>query len=153
VNGVAELSTTSGTSRHVNDSDAFGRSAPGSSPASVRIWNPLQIPSTSPPSAAKAEIDQLLSALGDSPCELFRDGDWREGEEAQNRLRQQYDALAGQGQIASAEDFIDRVATSNTDQVRCPGETPQPAATWFKHQLTQIRKQPVTDPNVYLEKK
>ena len=52
VNGVPELSTRTVTSRQMNVSDPFGRSAPGSSPASVRIWNPLQIPRTSPPSAA-----------------------------------------------------------------------------------------------------
>ena len=60
MNGVSALSTTSGTSRQTNDSDAFGRSAPGSSPASVRIWKPLQMPRTSPPSAAKAATARMI---------------------------------------------------------------------------------------------
>ena len=34
-------------------SPALRMSAPGNNPASVRIWKPLQIPSTSPPLAAK----------------------------------------------------------------------------------------------------
>ena len=48
VKGVSARSTASATSRYANASDAFGRSVPGSSPASQRIWNPLQIPRTSP---------------------------------------------------------------------------------------------------------
>jgi len=54
VNGVSTRSTVSGTSRQMKERDAFGRSAPGSRPASVSTWNPLQIPSTRPPPAAKA---------------------------------------------------------------------------------------------------
>ena len=54
VNGVCDRSTRTATSRHTNESDAFGRSTPGSRPASQRIWKPLQIPSTGPPSAANA---------------------------------------------------------------------------------------------------
>ena len=50
---MSAFSTVSGTSRQTKDSDAFGRSTPGSRPASQRIWKPLQIPSTGPPSAAK----------------------------------------------------------------------------------------------------
>ena len=34
-------------------------SAPGTSPASARTWNPLQIPSTSPPSSAKAATERI----------------------------------------------------------------------------------------------
>ena len=104
--------------------------------------------------AAKSEIDQLLSALGDSPCELSSDGEWLEGEQAAAQLRQKYQALAGQ--IASAEDFVARVGGSERGQpyrIRCPGEEPQPISTWLKTQLTQIRKQPITDPSVYLDEK
>ncbi len=54
VKGVSVRSTRIVTSRQTNESDAFGRSAPGRRPASQRIWKPLQMPSTSPPSAAKS---------------------------------------------------------------------------------------------------
>jgi hypothetical protein len=54
VNGVSARSTRSATSRQTNASEAFGRSAPGSRPASQSTWKPLQIPSTSPPSSANA---------------------------------------------------------------------------------------------------
>ena len=54
VNGVSVRSTTEPTSRQTKERDALGRRAPGRRPASVRIWKPLQIPSTSPPVSAKA---------------------------------------------------------------------------------------------------
>jgi hypothetical protein len=41
-------------SRQMNESDSFGRRTPGRSPASQRIWKPLQMPRTRPPSAAKS---------------------------------------------------------------------------------------------------
>ena len=47
-------STRTGTSAQTNSSDALGRSTPGRRPASQRIWKPLQIPRTRPPSAANA---------------------------------------------------------------------------------------------------
>ena len=45
-------STTTSTGLETKVSPAFRSSAPGSRWASQRIWNPLQIPSTGPPSAA-----------------------------------------------------------------------------------------------------
>jgi hypothetical protein len=92
---------------------------------------------------ARSEIDQLLAALADSPCELQRGSAWVEGSAAAQQLRDENT----QGPVASAEEFIGRVGAG---QIRCDGEEPQPSATWMRAQLTQIRKQPITDPSVYL---
>ena len=46
----------------MNESDSFGRSTPGSSPASQSTWKPLQIPSTSPPSSAKRRTASITGA-------------------------------------------------------------------------------------------
>ena len=53
VHGMPAFTTSTSTWRQTNRSDVFGSSAPGSRPASHSTWNPLQIPSTSPPSRAK----------------------------------------------------------------------------------------------------
>ncbi len=53
-------STRKATSRQTKESDSFGRSAPGSRRASVRIWKPLQIPSTSPPSPANRTTAAMI---------------------------------------------------------------------------------------------
>jgi hypothetical protein len=62
VNGVSSRSTSTPTSRHTNDSETFGRSVPGRRPASQRIWNPLQIPSTGPPSDANSATAAIAGA-------------------------------------------------------------------------------------------
>jgi hypothetical protein len=46
----------------MKESDAFGRSTPGRRPASQSTWKPLQIPSTSPPSAAKRLTASITGA-------------------------------------------------------------------------------------------
>ncbi len=48
------LTTCTSTVSQTNFSPAFFCSAPGSSPASVRTWKPLQIPTTGPPAYACA---------------------------------------------------------------------------------------------------
>ena len=62
VNGVAVDSTVTSTSAQMNSTCRLARSTPGSSPASHRIWNPLQIPSTGPPSAANDRIASMTGA-------------------------------------------------------------------------------------------
>ena len=59
---VCAVSTRSQTSSHTNRSDALRISAPGSSPASQRIWNPLQMPSTGPPRSANARTSSIIGA-------------------------------------------------------------------------------------------
>ena len=46
----------------MNFNDTFGKSAPGSRPASQRTWNPLQMPSTSPPSRANSSTSVITGA-------------------------------------------------------------------------------------------
>ncbi len=52
VKGVSVRSTRRWTHSHRKAAPALRTRAPGSRPASRRTWNPLQIPSTSPPAAA-----------------------------------------------------------------------------------------------------
>ena len=59
VNGVRFDSTRRKTSRHTNRRPSFRSIAPGRSPASQRIWKPLQMPRTAPPCPAKAATDSI----------------------------------------------------------------------------------------------
>ena len=59
VHGIEVLTTSMSTWRQTKRSDVLGSSAPGSSPASHRTWKPLQIPSTSPPPAAKRSTSPM----------------------------------------------------------------------------------------------
>ena len=58
VNRVPAFSTRRWTYLQTNRSEAFRSSTPGRSPASSRIWNPLQMPITGPP--AGSEPDDFL---------------------------------------------------------------------------------------------
>jgi len=59
VKGVSALTTSSSTWRQVKRRLTFTSSAPGSKCASQSTWKPLQMPSTSPPSRAKAITDSI----------------------------------------------------------------------------------------------
>ena len=50
--GVSRLSTLTQVQRHTNFSPEFRSNAPGSNPASTRIWKPLQIPRMGTPASA-----------------------------------------------------------------------------------------------------
>ena len=54
LNGVDAFTTSRSTWRQTNRRPSLGSSAPGRRPASHSTWKPLQIPSTGPPSSAKA---------------------------------------------------------------------------------------------------
>ncbi|GBC86832.1 hypothetical protein HRbin12_00831 [bacterium HR12] len=62
VRGEREVSTRTCTTRQMNRSERLRIKAPGSSPASQRIWNPLQIPTTGPPAAANRTTSSMIGA-------------------------------------------------------------------------------------------
>ena len=59
MSGVSSPSTRSVTSRQMNLSEAFRMRTPGRSPASHRIWKPLQMPRTGPPAFANATTSSI----------------------------------------------------------------------------------------------
>ena len=60
MNGVSAVSTRRLTYRQTNLRPVFRMRPPGRRPASIRIWKPLQMPITSPPSAAKSVMDCMM---------------------------------------------------------------------------------------------
>src|SRR5271155_3186437 len=79
-----------------------------------------------PPAAAQIEINHLLGLIEQSGCEFFRNGTWYDAQRAQAHLRAKYDALAANDQIKTAEDFIEKAASSSSlsgrpYQIRCAG--------------------------------
>lgn len=63
---------------------------------------------------AQQEIHALLKAVGNSGCQFSRDGSLYPPARAQQHLSSKYEAMAARGMLASAEDFIDKVATSSS---------------------------------------
>jgi hypothetical protein len=100
-------------------------------------------PPPSPP-AAEAEINFLLSAVGASGCEFFRNGTWHDAQQAQAHLRKKYLWLVDRNRIKTAEDFIELAATRSSLSgqayaVRCPGEAPVSSNQWLTAQLRRHR--------------
>lgn len=96
------------------------------------------------PPAARAEVDALLARLQASGCEFNRNGRWHAGAEAKAHLLKKLEALEGKGLVATAEQFIERGATSSSMSgkpylVRCGGQAPVESAQWWKAALLQMR--------------
>ena len=96
------------------------------------------------PAPAKAEVQTLLNALGNSGCEFYRNGTWYDSAKAKDHIESKLAYLERKELIASAEEFIKLGATKSSRsgeayQVRCPGQNPEPSATWLERQLKQVR--------------
>jgi hypothetical protein len=100
----------------------------------------------------KAEIDGLLTTLGASSCESYRNGSWYKGPAAQAHLTRKYEYLLKKDKVGTAEDFIERAGSKSSFSgeaymVRCPGQAPEPSATWLSGQLSRLRKK--ADPEAH----
>jgi hypothetical protein len=97
-----------------------------------------------PVDTARREVELLLAAIEYSGCEFFRNGSWYGGAQARLHLRQKYDYLVARNQVASAEQFIDEVATKSSFsgqpyRVRCSQGIEVPSQQWMREQLARIR--------------
>jgi len=97
------------------------------------------------PSAAQIEINHLLGLIEQSGCEFFRNGTWYDAQRAQAHLRAKYEILAADGQIKTAEDFIEKAASNSSMsgrpyQIRCAGAAAMTTNQWFSAALTRLRR-------------
>ncbi len=93
---------------------------------------------------ARAEVDALLTRLQASGCEFNRNGTWYPGAEARAHLQKKLEVLEGKGLVQTAEQFVDRGASSSSMSgkpylVRCAGKAPVESAQWLKAELQQVR--------------
>ncbi|RZJ08199.1 MAG: hypothetical protein EOP39_14445 [Rubrivivax sp.] len=96
------------------------------------------------PPPARAEVDALLSRLASSNCEFNRNGSWYSAAEAKTHLLRKLDALEGKDLVKTAEQFIERGASSSSVSgkpywVRCAGKAPVESSRWLKAELLQVR--------------
>jgi Family of unknown function (DUF5329) len=81
-----------------------------------------------PPASAVDEVNYLLTSLGASGCEFYRNGSWYDAQAAAAHLRYKYARLVAHDRITTTEDFIDQAATTSSMSgkayaVRC-GQSP-----------------------------
>ena len=94
---------------------------------------------------AQLEIDGLLRAVGGSACHFLRGDTAHPAAEAQQHLHKKYSYLAARNMLVSAEDFIDKAATSSSMSgqayaIRCGGSPPVRSDVWLRGRLQLIRQ-------------
>lgn len=99
------------------------------------------------PAPAVAEINFLLTAMGASGCEFFRNGTWYEAQQAQAHLSKKYQWLVARDRVRTAEEFIELAATRSSLSgqayaVRCAGKAPVSSNSWLTEQLRLYREAP-----------
>ena len=98
-------------------------------------------------SAAKPEIDALLSRLETSGCQFYRNGSWLTGPEAADHLKTKLAYLVKSGSITTADEFIEKAATKSITsgqpyKLRCANQEAQPSAVWLGNELRRLREAP-----------
>ena len=94
--------------------------------------------------AARGEIQALLARLEVSGCQFNRNGSWYSAAQAKAHLQRKLEYLENKALVESAEQFIERGASSSSRTgraylVRCGDAEPVESATWFTTQLRAIR--------------
>jgi len=104
----------------------------------------------------QVEVNYLLGYIGGSGCEFYRNGTWHDSQAARAHLNEKYLYIRARVGIASAEEFIEKVATGssftgNPYQVRCRGGAAMAIRPWLLEELARFRefsKRPASGPGV-----
>lgn len=98
------------------------------------------------PTATTAdEITHLFGYLERSGCDFERNGRWYDAAAARAHLQSKYELLSERSQVATAEEFIERVASKSSlsglaYEVRCNGDDPRPLGGWLIAALVAYRR-------------
>jgi hypothetical protein len=92
----------------------------------------------------QTEISYLLTYVGSSGCDFFRNGSWYDSKQAEGHLRTKYAALSAGGGVSTAEEFIEKTATKSSFsgrayEVRCGGGDIVSSHDWLIDTLTRFR--------------
>ena len=112
--------------------------------ATVLCCGSLSVHAADLSSQSKAEIEYLFSYLKNSGCQFNRNEKWYSANEAVSHLGTKYNYLLEKNMLSSAEDFIDKAATSSSMSgklylVKCSNEEPVQSSAWFKAELSKYR--------------
>jgi hypothetical protein len=112
----------------------------------VALWLPDAGAAAVPP-ATTQEVEHLLHYVIDSGCQFYRNGSWYDSKRGEAHLRTKYEYLSARGQIAVAEDFIDKGATKSSFsgleyEVKCGDGQPITSNQWLHGELTHYRTTP-----------
>jgi hypothetical protein len=94
----------------------------------------------------KAEIEHLLSYMGQCGCRFCRNDTWYgDPQKIRDHVERKYNYFMKKGQIESAEDFITWSASKSEISgkpylVQCGNAAPFPVSQWLTRELERYRK-------------
>ena len=93
---------------------------------------------------AEAEIEYLITTVGESGCTFVRNGSRHDAEDAASHMRLKY--RRGNRYATSAELFIERLASKSSFSgkpyaIECPGSGAVPSGEWLTARLQDYREQ------------
>ena len=97
------------------------------------------------PTSMQREVDYLLSYVETSGCLFYRNGTWYDGSRAKAHLRTKYDYMLARHLIGSADEFIDKGASSSSFsgkpyKIKCASSAEVDSGAWFHEVLGRFRK-------------
>ena len=92
----------------------------------------------------EAEIEYLITAVGESGCTFIRNGSRHDAEDAASHMRMKYSR--GKRYATTAELFIERLASKSSFSgkpyaIECPGSDAVPSGEWLTARLQEFRGQ------------
>ena len=89
-----------------------------------------------------AEIEYLLTTMGQSECTFIRNGKEYDADDAESHLRMKY--RRGKRYAGTADDFIDNLASRSSMSrkpylIACDGGVPGESGTWLRELLADYR--------------
>lgn len=101
------------------------------------------LPVVAEEAATEAEIEYLMTEIGESGCTFIRNGKRHDAEDAEAHIRMKYKNAFRHAK--TAEMFIERLATKSSMSRKpylmdCPGEEVMPSGDWLNAKLAEYRK-------------
>lgn len=103
----------------------------------------VAVPGFADDNNVEAEIEYLLTAVGDSGCAFLRNGAKHRSDDAEAHLRLKYQR--GRRYASTTEAFIERLASASSITRRpyliaCEGAEPVPTGDWLTVRLQEYRE-------------
>ncbi len=108
------------------------------------LLSALLLPAAARADATEAEIEYLITSVGESGCIFIRNGSRHDAEDAASHMRLKY--RRGKRYAPTAELFIERLASKSSFSgkpysIECPGSDTVPSGDWLSARLDEYREQ------------
>jgi len=108
----------------------------------IGIFAGFFVPALAAADVTEAEVEYLVSTVGESNCTFIRNGKRHSAEDAEDHLRMKY--RRGKRYAPTAEKFIERLASASSMSkkpyyIECKGQEAVPSGDWLMARLNVYR--------------